>query len=462
MDFLSLRNQYPRFDYKGFHIDSSPSAIRIIYSFSIDGLSDFHPCWTIPLSGAPQNDDEAAIYNLAFHLGLVELVSYWKITCSPQVYIHPQFLSDDQIAWWKKLYFRGLGEFFFINNIQTDIGNFMTIHNLCAPSSRTQASARTARLQGNLIPVGGGKDSAVTLELLKPQRLHNICYMVNRTEARLGTAVTAGYPEERTLVAGRTLDPNMLRLNRQGFLNGHTPLSAIIAFSGALAAYLYGKKYVVLSNESSANDDTVTGAEVNHQYSKSYEFEADFSAYLRDHLNCGVRYFSLLRPVSELQIASFFSGLKPYHTVFNSCNLGSKTDSWCLKCPKCLFVYIILSPFLSLSELNEIFGANLLEDPAFLNDFEQLTGQQANKPFECVGSREEVNIAVNLAIRRMRRDQEPIPYLYRLFMENAALFPLPEDQLHFRSHWDSRHLIPPEYAALLEQSGMYDSRGTEC
>ena len=70
---------------------------------------------------------EEVIRNLLFHLGMVELVSYWKATCSPEVIVKPHHLDEWQAGWWKKLYFNGLGEFFYINKIETDIGSYMQI-----------------------------------------------------------------------------------------------------------------------------------------------------------------------------------------------------------------------------------------------------------------------------------------------------------------------------------------------
>ena len=67
----------------------------------------------------------------------------------------------------------------------------------------------------------------------------------------------------------------MLQLNSEGYINGHTPFSAIVAFSSVLTAALNGQKYITLSNENSANESTVKDSKVNHQYSKSYEFELD-------------------------------------------------------------------------------------------------------------------------------------------------------------------------------------------
>ena len=145
---------------------------------------------------------------------------------------------------------------------------------------------------------------------------------------------------KRTIYAKRTLDKNMLELNKKGYLNGHTPFSAIVAFSSIIAAYLNGLKFIALSNESSANESTIKDSYINHQYSKSYEFEKDFRHYESTFINFGVYYFSFLRPINELKIAMIFSRFKKYHPIFKSCNVGSKQDIWCCHCSKCLFVYI--------------------------------------------------------------------------------------------------------------------------
>lgn len=117
----------------------------------------------------------------------------------------------------------------------------------------------------------------------------------------------------------------------------------------------------MLSNESSANETYVSGRQVNHQYSKSTEFERDFRSYVTDYLDDSIQYFSLLRPWSEWQIAKKFVTYPQYFPVFQSCNLGSKTDIWCADCAKCLYVYILLSAFLDDETLVKIFGKNMLD-----------------------------------------------------------------------------------------------------
>ncbi len=139
---------------------------------------------------------------------------------------------------------------------------------------------------------------------------------------------------------------------------------------------------------------------MNHQYSKSFEFEQDFREYVAHIVDTPISYFSLLRPLAELQIAYVFSKQKKYHKIFRSCNAGSKKGIWCCNCPKCLFVYIILSPFLSVEELRDIFGEDLFDKESMETYFRQLADIDEVKPFECVGTRSEVLASLGAFIKK--------------------------------------------------------------
>ena len=149
--------------------------------------------------------------------------------------------------------------------------------------------------------------------------------------------------------------------------------------------------YRAQQRENSANESTVRGEKVNHQYSKSLEFENDFREYVRTYIGSEYDYFSFLRPLNEIGIARLFASIPLYHSLFRSCNAGSKTDSWCGKCPKCLFAFIILCPFLGIGKTSLIFGKNLLDDMDLQGFLDELCGKAAVKPFECVGTVDEVN-----------------------------------------------------------------------
>lgn len=410
--FLKLRNTYKQFVYESYEIKKYPEAIEIGFHFNLDGKYHFNPTLSIPVKPFINMEitNKAVFENIVFHIGMIEMVSYWKTACPQEIIVKPFFLNEDQINWWKKIYFHGLGEFFYLNNINAEMDDFFTISSdsECAPERQDVVVADEA-----LIPIGGGKDSAVTLEYLKSVLKNNLCFILNPRKATLDTAYTAGFDDENIFIINRKIDPLLLQLNAEGFLNGHTPFSALLAFVSVMAAMLSQKKYIALSNESSANESTVSDSKINHQYSKSFEFEQDYRNYLEKYITPDIQYFSFLRPVSELQIGKLFSGLPKYHGVFRSCNAGSKTDIWCCSCSKCLFTYIILSPFLSKAELLSIFGRDLFDNPDLMFEFKQLVGIAETKPFECVGTVTEVNTALNLAIAK--NNSGKLPYLLEFY-----------------------------------------------
>ena len=137
-----------------------------------------------------------------------------------------------------------------------------------------------------------------------------------------------------------------------------------------------------------------TPEEVNHQYSKSLAFETAAARVIDSYLP-GFRYFSLLRPLSELAIAALFSELPEYLEVFRSCNTAFRQSpdergaQWCLDCPKCRFVFLILAPFVERAELLRTFGGNPLADPAQRQGYAALLGLTDHLPWECVGEVEE-------------------------------------------------------------------------
>lgn len=446
--FEEFRKKYPVFYFHQYQIVESESCFEVTYQFEIEGLSKFQPTWTFPKNENTKITKEDSVFrNLVYGLGLVELISYWKLTCSPKVICEAGSLDESQIAWWKDLYFHGLGEFFYVNGIDTDIDSFMKLE---ATGQITPIIRReTGGLKGTLIPVGGGKDSSVTMEILKDTRADNYCFGINPRGAVLWSVKAGGY-EDRMLSVKRTLDQNMIRLNKEGFLNGHTPFSALVAFSSVCTAYLNGLQYVALSNESSANESTVPGSMVNHQYSKSFRFEKAFVEYEAAYIGSGVSYFSLLRPLSEFQIAWYFSKCTQYHDVFRSCNAGSKTDSWCCNCPKCLFVFLILSPFLSLERLAGMFGENLLEKESLQTTFEELIGVRDVKPFECVGSRNEINTAIMLMIDREKEAGRTLPLLAEWYVKEGLYEKQKVMGNPYASFYDEENLLPKHLDRIMK------------
>lgn len=334
---------------------------------------------------------------LVFHIGMIELISYWKSVASPTIYIDVYSISNEQQNWWKKLYWKGLGEYFYQNQIETSIDNFLHFEcSLNAPSIDLFNYRKIEKSDRVIVPIGGGKDSVVTLEKLRKEH-QVIPFIINPRGATLDCARIAGFktPDDLFTIQ-REIDPILLELNKKGYLNGHTPFSAMLAFYTLLVSYLTNTREIALSNESSANEATIPNTDINHQYSKSLEFENDFQLYVKQNMNDCAHYFSFLRSFSELQIAEMFAQYTDYHLVFKSCNAGSKVNKWCCNCSKCLFAYLILSPFIDDQKMIQIFGEDLLNKKELLHYFKELTGIAPNKPFECVGTIAEVNEAVSM------------------------------------------------------------------
>lgn len=349
--YNTLRKKYPTFCYESFNYNITSDGMLIVFCFSICDDIVFRPTISIPQREFYRwnNLDKSQLDLLVFNIGMIELVSYWKCTCSPTIVVKPFALNNEQIAFWKKLYYNGLSEFFYINAIDTTIDDFVTIN---AQSEQVLNRVSFDTDDTYIVPIGGGKDSVVTLEMLS-QSGKDICPMIiNPRGATVECARIAGYGRDGFIEVKRTIDSRLLELNSEGYLNGHTPFSAMLAFHSLLVAALAGRKHIALSNESSANESTIVGTNVNHQYSKSFEFENDFRKYVSDYITNDINYFSFLRPLSELQIAMLFARNDKYFGAFKSCNVGSKTDIWCGNCPKCLFAYIILSPFIKPEILN--------------------------------------------------------------------------------------------------------------
>lgn len=415
--FDVLRQEFEKFTFECFTITTSEQSLNIVFHFSLDEKIHFKPETKLPFNqyfnknNLPKKED---LNSIAFHMGLIELISYWKAACPKTIHIKPYNLTIAQQSFWRKIYYFGLGEFFHTNKIEINYDDFFEFsfgNKLPFPKIDLVATNEV------MIPIGGGKDSVVSLEIIKGMNFKAIPFIINPRGASWESALAAGYDENEIISMSRSIDPQLLKLNQEGYLNGHTPFSAMLAFSGLLAAHCCKISNMALSNEASANEPTVIGTDINHQYSKSFEFETDFRNYVHQHISPNFNYYSLLRPLSELQIAALFSKTDKYNKIFKSCNVGSKNNVWCCQCSKCLFTYIILSAFLKEEKMIEIFGENLFQNEKLIDTLLELSGQTEEKPFECVGTIEEVNIALCQIIRQ--HNNSTLPLLLEKYSKSA-------------------------------------------
>jgi UDP-N-acetyl-alpha-D-muramoyl-L-alanyl-L-glutamate epimerase len=386
------------FRYGSWHADAERGTLTCRYS--LDGR-EFAERVTLAPGPAWRTEAARAAARLVF---LLVGVSYYKTSAPPVVDLGPTALTEAELAFLRDFYLQGLGEFAYRNNLD--------LTNLRIEAGQADAP-QYARLrdphasQRALIPFGGGIDSIVVVERVR--RLADAAlFVVSRPADRFAAieepAAVTGLAVVR---AEREIDPQLLRSAELGFLNGHVPVTGILSAIAVLAAVLEARDAVVMSNEWSASIPTLQhqGRPVNHQYSKSADFEAALRGVLAG--NQLPDYFSWLRDRTELWVGREFAALAPYHRSFRSCNKAFYTertrrlDHWCGECDKCCFIDLILAPFMSAGALRRIFAqtGEPLDDPGLAAKFRALLGAGA-KPFECVGEVSECRAAVLLAARR--------------------------------------------------------------
>ena len=412
-----LRQKYPTFRYEGFRIDKTPSTATARFHFAIPPSITFTP--EVHFEGLKDgwySVPDEFLNNAVFHLGLIEAFSYWKAAISPTIEVFAGPLSTHQIEWWKDLLINGMGEFFYRNDIDFTSEDFVKIVPLTGAVS---SSAYVCPLpQRSLLTIGGGRDSALAAGLLRDSGHPFACMMLNPSAAALKIAsrVTAADP----IVIRRTICPELLELNRKGFLNGHTPFSTYLAFLGVASLLLYGYSNVIVANERSSDEGNVRyrGKNINHQYSKTFRFERLFDEYLQKYLVTNGRYFSYVRPLYELQIGKLFSNFPAFFDQFKSCN-RNRSDSWCGQCPKCLSVFLTTYPFVPRSALMKIFGNDLFENEANISIMRELAGLEV-KPFECVATTREIIGALALSISKVRASDGPLPAVLEWAVKNVA------------------------------------------
>jgi hypothetical protein len=414
MNTEQLRKQYKEFVYKDFNYKTTGANLKIWFDFLIKPNLNFKTeiiVKSIKKSGLKNID------NFVFHLGLIEMLNYWKLTCSPVINIEAGNLDKNQIAFLKKIIINGMGQYFYENKIDFTKPDFIKI---ITNKNKPQFNISDKKLNDKkiLIPVGGGKDAPITIEIFKKRQKNLGAFVLNAFKPQKDIIRIAGLREN--IFIERKLDEKLFTLNKKEFLNGHVPFSAFLSFLGIFLANIFDYKTIVFSWEKSASEGNVKykGRWINHQWSKSIEFERLMQDYAKKYLLKNVKIYSPLRKLSELEIAKRFSKLKKYHSSFLSCNNAYKikggSNGWCGQCAKCLFVFTALYPFIEEKELIRIFNKNLFEDKKLIPLMEQLIGNKKFKPFDCVGTTKENISAFTLSLKKAEK-QEQLPILLAKF-----------------------------------------------
>jgi hypothetical protein len=446
MSDLSRTPKPRRFDFAGFETRDETGEVDLLYAY--EGGPDFRETIAfnapLPAKGSKLRPGfEAALDALS----LVAGVSYYKAFLPPEIGFAGMNPDEGQRRFFENLYIDGLGEFGVRNNVRiAGHVNFGTTSAVKPQAVRAPLARRSAVL------IGGGKDSLVSLEILKAAKEPMALFAVNPKKPILDCAQASGLPFIRV---ERHLDEKLFALNEQGALNGHVPITAIVSFIALASAFVHGFDAVILSNERSADQGNLSrdGREINHQFSKTSGMEVALADYVARYIDNQLSYFSLLRPLSEAHIASLMARTSLYDGAFTSCNRAfqlrpkEEPKRWCRDCPKCRFTFLMLANHMPRARLETIFGGNLLEDESQLAGYEELMGLSGHKPWECVGELAESGAA--LLMLADKPEWKDAKLVRQLAVRLLALMPDPKQIWAELMMPSPQHYLPKRYEEML-------------
>jgi hypothetical protein len=434
----SFRVQFDAMRFPTYAFD--PQTGVATFDYLLDGPEPlaFTETITFPVSDAAPSD---AFYGVLDLLHVVAGVSYFKVGAPPRV-IAPRPVPPAAADLFTAVYTKGMAEYAYRNQLPSVLELVVETPGVTGDAAPLDNADRRP-----LSAVGGGKDSIVTLEILRAAGLDPVPFSVNPNPVIKAVNAASGLD---ALAARRQLDPRLFELNRAGALNGHIPVTAINSLIAIATAVWHGLGPVVMSNERSASDPNLiwNGHEINHQWSKGLDAEGLLRAAVTARTGLTEPYFSLLRTLSELHIAQLYARHDTYDDVVTSCNKAFKlhdpTARWCGDCPKCRFVFLAMAPAMERSRLTRIFGLDLFADQAQVPGFLELLGVDAHKPFECVGEVEESLVAL-----AMLTDDAPVLTALRAAVPATAWAQASRDEVLTPG---GPSYVPPAYGKILSDA----------
>ncbi len=373
----------------------SPKKNSIEFHFKCETYGKFCEVITLPEKAnlaAHSNDTtlNQLLDIMAAYLG----VSYYKLSAEKQITFNfPYF--ENTIKSIEALYTKGLGEFYVRNKLEYP-PHLEFSYSAKKTKNRNPATHTKKKENCATVAFGGGKDSHVSISLLENLGIKHELISVVLAKSVQNTLQKLSH--KNVIFIKRKIDPKLIVLGKEskGY-NGHIPITAINSIILSVYSYLTGNEWVIFSNERGASVPTMHhGAhEINHQYSKSIEFERLFKDSIKEICGNKLQYFSMLRPFSELWIAAYLAkNALIAHKYFSSCNRNfifkghnklEAGERWCGTCSKCVYTAIITAPHLPKEDFLNIFGDNILNDPENIQTAKDLCGIGTRKPWECVG-----------------------------------------------------------------------------
>lgn len=376
-----------RFTYLGWNLDG----LTVTARWSSDSI-EFVETVTFETGGDLDSPATRAIIGLWY---LVAGLSYYKTGAARVIDLGSTPLGSAGLTFFKAALVDGLGEYSYRNQLPLDDVRIE------GGSDIVQEVVELDPMKV-LTPFGGGIDSVVTVTHLSPkvsQALFVMSPAAGRFEPLEATATLTELP---ILRASRAIDSKLFDKS-SGFINGHVPVTAMVTLLACATAIANGFGGVAMSNEHSASVPNFTwnGQKINHQWSKSAEAEILIASAVTERIGDSFTVASFLRDRSEIWVAREMAKQTKYLPVFRSCNRAftqedsRRAQNWCGECDKCLFINLVLAPFVPRSSLSEVFSSEPLANSSLSSQLQTLVGLgSVPKPFECVGDPDESAVAL--------------------------------------------------------------------
>jgi hypothetical protein len=448
-----LREEYPVFRIEDARAVPGPAGVRLEFAFAAGALR-FRP--VVEFTGL-RPDEAGRVVSVTAQrmiraLAVIEAFSYWKALCSPVIEVALPAPDAAELDWWQAFWPGAMGEFFYRNQIDYTAPGFLTIRGPAGaggPGEDAPGRDRAAPAGPPLVLFSGGKDSLALARIVSAgggAGAEPVDFFLYNPGERLrglaGSLASGG----RLVEVGRAILPELLALNAAGHPNGHTPFSAYLAFAAMLAGYLRGSGPVMAGNSRSDDEPNVRsylGRPVNHQWTKSFEFETAARTYRDRWLPGAPRYSSPLRPLYEVQIIASLAGDVDAYLRTVSCN-QARGGGWCRACAKCAWVFLATAALFGHDLAIRKTGGDMFADPALSGVYQEMAGLSGVKPFECTGSEDEVRAAIQAV--GQGKPAEAYPALAVCLRDPAVAAARPLAAL--LAGWGHDALVP---AALLDQ-----------
>lgn len=401
-----------RFRYTGLDVTSH----QLVGHYDLDG-TPFSEKVDFSVDGDVRDPAPRALAELWY---LIAGLSYYKAGAARTIDLHETPVGPAGLALLRAAVLDGLGEFAYRNDLWLD--------DVAIVGGRSvERVSYVATPDSVVIPFGGGIDSVVTVRNLRDTLVKKLFVMSPASGRFAPLEETAAHTGLSVARATRTLDPAITSGNPALF-NGHVPVTAMVTLLACVAATAEGRSGVVMSNEHSASEPNLLrdGVDVNHQWSKSWLAELLIADAVAERVGDGLTVASFLRDRSELWVAQQMAGYDDVLHAFRSCNRAFRQDAaqralrWCGECDKCLFIALVMAPFMPRRDLDAIFdGTSPLARPDLLAQLTVLVGLgKDRKPFECVG--DPVECAVALRAVAASREWSDCPWLATLAQQTSV------------------------------------------